>query len=113
MLHATTVVATDRENPPPLGVGDDLQRLSGFQVVGEDLYHLLPVGTDPAPVAHQTHGPEQIPQGMRRINPMQHKLASAQGSAIWSDLNSSLQVMLRPRLFLHMAYSMEVSFAVP
>jgi hypothetical protein len=30
-------------------------------LVGMDIDHLLPVDADPPPVAHQAHGPEQIP----------------------------------------------------
>jgi hypothetical protein len=62
---------------PPLGSGDHLKR--------------LPLGANPAPVAHQVHGPEQIPLNQRRVeasdallrtDPVQDKVVLNRGSEV-------------------------------
>src|SRR3954449_325218 len=63
--------------PPPLRSGDDLQCFPGRRLTIEDLHHLLPVGADPSPVAHQAHGPEQIP--------LDHEAVEAPDALLWVD----------------------------
>jgi hypothetical protein len=76
---------------PALGPGYQLQRLPRPLLAGEDLYQLLPIGPDPAPVAHQAHGPEEIsldhervkaPDALLRVDPVQHQVVLDWGSEI-------------------------------
>jgi hypothetical protein len=46
---------------------DRLQRLARRDFVGIDLDRFLPLGADPASVAHQAHGPEQIALDHERV----------------------------------------------
>jgi hypothetical protein len=47
--------------PSPLRLGDGLQREASLKLAGEHLNQLLPASADPAPVADEPHGPEQVP----------------------------------------------------
>src|SRR3954466_8477772 len=86
--------------PPPLRSGDDLQCFPGRRLTIEDLHHLLPVGADPSPVAHQAHGPEQIPldheaveapDALLRVDPVQSICSAA--ARTWGSRRRSTTVL--------------------
>ena len=55
--------------PPPLCAGNCLQRLPGRDLAVVDLHQFLPVRADPAPVANEPDGPEEIPLDHQRVEP--------------------------------------------
>lgn len=77
--------------PPPLEPSQRLERLAGLELVGVDLHQLLPLGSDPAPVADQAHGPEKIPldhqrveapDALLRVDPVQHQMVLDRGALV-------------------------------
>ncbi len=77
--------------PPPLCSCDFLKRSACLEFVGIDLHQLLTVAADPAPVAHQAHGPEQIPLDheaveapdvLLRVDPVQHDMVLDGGAGV-------------------------------
>src|SRR5687767_13575814 len=76
-------------SPPPLRLGYRLKRLAGFDLAGELLDQLTPIGADLAPIAHQHDAAEQIPldheaveprHALLLVAPMQHKVVLDRGS---------------------------------
>jgi hypothetical protein len=76
---------------PPLGRGYRLKRLAGLELVGVILNLLLSLGADPPPIAHQAHGPEQIPldhqrveapNALLRVDPVQHQVVLDRGAQL-------------------------------
>ena len=70
---------------PPHRLSQGLQGFTSLILAGELLCFLLPVCADPAPVAHQAHGPEQVPlnheaakapDALLRVDPVQHGVSA-------------------------------------
>ena len=90
-LSAESLGLIDLHSSPALDPGESLQHLSCLLLTGEHLDHLLPVGADPAPVADQADGPEQIPldheaveapNALLQVDPVQHQVVLDRGAEI-------------------------------
>ncbi len=55
--------------PLPFSLGQDLERPARLDLRRELLNHLAPIGTDPAPIPHEHHGPEEVPLDQERVEP--------------------------------------------
>jgi hypothetical protein len=55
--------------------------ITARSLVGMDIDQLLPLGADPAPVAHQAHGPDQIPLNHEAVEAPARTLVQSERTA--------------------------------